>query len=440
VRRSLVPLAVLAAAVLVAGAAGAPRPAGAILAVDADGQIFEWPEPAAGTNPVAIGRSPAWSPSGRSFAYFQADCGKPCVFDVRIADEDGRHDRLLAVAGEETGGLSWSPDGSRLVYSTGPFAKGGGCVCRLYVVPAKGGPSRRLVGADGTSNVDPAWSPRGPIAFTRCAGAACTLYTLRSDGTHAARLTRLAGNETEGEWSRGGSRLAFVRNGRIEEVDAEGGGDRVLVPGRYEPGVVAGRDAAGVRGRPDGRDLRLGNLDREPEDREVAPLRGHLPRLRGARLAAGAASVTRPPGRRGDVELRRWRRGDAAAPHAACRDNLGRTLDGLPVRPVGGGDARTRPGARGRRNGVAVVDEGDRLLGSSGLLSVDRERSIGLVGYWVAPEATVDVGNEASQRVLERAGLRRDGPPARSTQQIHGEWIVEYRSTLVPADRATPLS
>ncbi len=109
----------------------------------------------------------------------------------------------------------------------------------------------------------------------------------------------------------------------------------------------------------------------------------------------------------------------------------------------------------------AVVDDQDYLLGSVSLLSIDWDRSLGLVAYWLAPESRgkgvgaravatlcqwafdalrlarlelrVDIRNEPSQRLAERVGFQREGL-VRSSQEIHGERIDEYLYALLPTD------
>ncbi len=111
----------------------------------------------------------------------------------------------------------------------------------------------------------------------------------------------------------------------------------------------------------------------------------------------------------------------------------------------------------------AVVDDEDRLLGSVSLRSIDWERSVGVVAYWLAPQARgrgtathavaalcdwafetlrlarlelrVDTRNERSQRVAERAGFQREGL-IRSSDEIHGERNDEYLYSLLPTDCA----
>ncbi len=124
---------------------------------------------------------------------------------------------------------------------------------------------------------------------------------------------------------------------------------------------------------------------------------------------------------------------------------------------------RDRIAAAHRRTGAAfaIVDEEDSLLGSVSLFSIDWQRSLGVVAYWLAPwsrdrgigtravsvlcewafsslqlarlELRVDLRNERSQRLAERAGFQREGV-VRSSQEIHGERIDEYLYSLLPTD------
>lgn len=118
---------------------------------------------------------------------------------------------------------------------------------------------------------------------------------------------------------------------------------------------------------------------------------------------------------------------------------------------------------KGMSASFAVVDEraAGRLMGSTGLFSIDRQRCLGVVAYWLASqsrgkgiatravstlcewafltvglarlELRVDVRNEPSQRVAERVGFQREGT-VRSSQEIHGERIDEYLYSLLPTD------
>lgn len=152
----------------------------------------------------------------------------------------------------------------------------------------------------------------------------------------------------------------------------------------------------------------------------------------------------------GVVALRRWREHDAPQLAAACADPL---IQRWTLVPAGYGERDARAflaatAARweaGETAELAVVDAADpaRLLGSVGLVLIERERATAEIGYWVAPAArrrgvaarAVElltawtfatlpierielmpyVGNEASAAVARRAGYALEGSqPARN--------------------------
>jgi RimJ/RimL family protein N-acetyltransferase len=143
------------------------------------------------------------------------------------------------------------------------------------------------------------------------------------------------------------------------------------------------------------------------------------------------------------VTLRPYRPDDADALAAALQDPEIPRWTVIPA-PYTDRDAhrflsRLEPGRRaGRELALAITASvGGGLLGGCGLINFDRENSRAEVGYWVAREArgrgvgtrtvillsrwalrTLDLerlellanpGNEASQRLAERAGFTREG-------------------------------
>jgi len=144
----------------------------------------------------------------------------------------------------------------------------------------------------------------------------------------------------------------------------------------------------------------------------------------------------------GVVALRLKRDDDVGALVAACQDPEIPRYTRVPS-PYGEEDAREwieiSEAARmaGTMLSVLVVDRRDRLLGSVGLHDIDQRNRRAEIGYWTAAEArgagvtvrgvrllarhafetlalerigiSVEVGNERSCRVAERAGFRREG-------------------------------
>jgi Tol biopolymer transport system component len=187
---------------------------------------------------------PAWSPDGELIAATELGPVETGERRLVILRADGsllsRLPPLTSV--EERGGghtqteadPAWSPEGSRLVFSgqTG-FNDLGNRRSNLdvYVVNADGTGLRRLTHSRAGDTL-PAWGvgrSGGRIAFTRNRAGREDIYTIRLDGTGLRRVTR--GGGAEPSWSPDGSRLAFVRSGRIHVVGADGGGLRRVVGG-----------------------------------------------------------------------------------------------------------------------------------------------------------------------------------------------------------------
>ena len=157
------------------------------------------------------GFNAGWSPSGRRLA-FRGPGGGLYVVNAK----GGRKHRLargVVDGGVFSGNLSWSPNGSQIV-----FARRDG----IYVVASDGSAPARLIKirprprthcCEGPSIfVQPRWSPRGSrIAFVvdeaRTAGYA--IYVMKPDGSQAARLHPGHGPV----WSPDGSAIAYRHKG-----------------------------------------------------------------------------------------------------------------------------------------------------------------------------------------------------------------------------------
>jgi hypothetical protein len=96
----------------------------------------------------------AWDASGRKFAMTALSAGNPVLVLVEVADPEQRTEIPLEDLGEAYN-PSWSPDGTRIVFSA---LKGG--VSDLYIYSLATGTVQQLT-ADVFADLHPAWSPDG---------------------------------------------------------------------------------------------------------------------------------------------------------------------------------------------------------------------------------------------------------------------------------------
>lgn len=197
-------------ALLVAAAPGAASPSSAAPAW----HVYVVSVATGTTTALAAGADPAVSPSGKQVAYI--DDGQLWVMAA-----DGSDQRQLTQLG--AGPPTWSPDGSRLVYTKwnvdpcypGPATK---CaITEIWTVNADGTGERKLL----PLALSPAWSPDGRrLLYRDFAGpaeagmASGVLELARADGTHIASIpTSITwdGTRQVAAWSPNGRWIAYER-------------------------------------------------------------------------------------------------------------------------------------------------------------------------------------------------------------------------------------
>jgi TolB protein len=183
---------------------------------------------------------PRWSPDGRSIAFVSTRSGYE---ELYVMNADGTGVAEITRLRGFINGVSWSPDGAHIAFAssaaglTGPL----GVIhspSDIYVARADGKGARRLT-FDGGGNSQPVWSPDGSrILFTSDLGGPYQVWVMTSDGSAQHPLTSVSQNGSPG-WSPDGTQIVFNSErdysggykGAIYLMDADGRGQRRLVDG-----------------------------------------------------------------------------------------------------------------------------------------------------------------------------------------------------------------
>lgn len=187
---------------------------------------------------VADGANPSWSPDGSRLVY---SCeGQLCIVDLG----DGSVQQVTTDATFRSQHPAWSPDGEWIVFR------------RRAVHDSVADPQLFKIRPDGSEETeldeqgsDPAWSPEGDlIAFTKGLQGN-GVFTMRPDGTGVKEIFPEPGYVHGLSWSPDGTRVAFLyqrRNyWRIWTVRRDGSRAHEIFRGRSRCCKVSIREIAG---------------------------------------------------------------------------------------------------------------------------------------------------------------------------------------------------
>jgi len=168
---------------------------------------------------------PAWSPDGSRIATGGQVLDPPSGgnrwwsdTNIHLFAPDGSGFTRLSMENQHSNSSpAWSPDGTRIAYSSDLFGN-----ASIHSVRPDGTDARPLTGGTSdTESSDPAWSPDGArIVFSRVVDGfgSTDLFTMRPDGSDVRRLLDRPGREGNPSWSPDGNTIAFDGTGpRVDD-------------------------------------------------------------------------------------------------------------------------------------------------------------------------------------------------------------------------------
>lgn len=178
------------------------------------------------TQDGALGYGPKFSPDGSKIAYSSDKSG---YRDTYVIDLNTKKRNCVAQFPGQNTGAAFSPDGSTLALSLSKFGNP-----EICTIPSTGGEPTRLTNARGT-DCSPTWSPDGTkIVYVSDERGSPGLYILPATGGTPEKLNTESSYTTEPDWSPDGKKIAYSvtsGGGQIGVYDMESKKTRIVSRG-----------------------------------------------------------------------------------------------------------------------------------------------------------------------------------------------------------------
>jgi hypothetical protein len=169
--------------------------------------------------PNSIDRGASWSPDGTRIAFSSNRDGN---FEIYVMNADGSGQVRLTVDPLYDIEPAWSPDGATIV-----FAREG----HIWRMGADGSSPAQLTTGPLTDS-EPAWSPSGAyIAFSRFDSAVASnidVYRMNADGSGVTRLTTTTQQDTSPDWAPDELLLVYRAGQNVATIRPDGTGSQIV--------------------------------------------------------------------------------------------------------------------------------------------------------------------------------------------------------------------
>jgi Tol biopolymer transport system component len=150
----------------------------------------------------------SWSPDSKQILFSGIASNR--LSDIFVINTDGSNLKNLTNSDASETAPAWSPDGSRITFSSNRDYKETPRQIDIFVTePYSEAPPVRLTN-DPAPEFNPAWSPDGKqIAFIKGESNEGELYVMNADGSQQTRLTYNSVSDQSPVWTPDGTRIAF---------------------------------------------------------------------------------------------------------------------------------------------------------------------------------------------------------------------------------------